>query len=358
MDRSDKRVICDKIQINGTGGLANESFNDDRIVTLHTEEMTSATTHKIQTTNNGLQDSHEKERKKRIATTIGVMEEMLPSTPEYGVADLITPSSYSEGQIRDSGKPTKSNISLGSTNMAYHENTTVTLYEQVTSTTITVNKVKSSTKNTTKLYSDSISKSSVQPAATTAGPMTTTTKSQSQIVNTTGLYIEKVTIPVVRTSISTAAKPSLASSLKSPREAEDNLMWQLSLYGSSKSKNYLRFPIVTGSNGKFLFSPLSNKDSIDISKKTNGVGIKSNDNQTQPSSLNKDLPKVINVPENVVKDKVNIVVRVPKNVPKALKVDWKTPPLAKPTKLPGGVGGGSINDSPSRSKVIFKFHGP
>ena len=156
--------------------------------------------------------------------------------------------------------------------------------------------------------------------------------------------------------------PSIASELKAQDEAD--LIWRLNLYGASKSKNYLRFPIVTGSNGKFLFSPLSNKDSIDLVKQPQTVGDKNKVNSGVSkitSDTENDIPNLTNAPERIIADINKTPMRSSNYKPKAIKVDWKTPPLAKPTKYPsdGTVGLKKSNDlqksSPDQPKVIFNI---
>lgn len=141
---------------------------------------------------------------------------------------------------------------------------------------------------------------------------------------------------------------------------EIDQMWRFNLYGPSGSKNYLRFPIVTGSNGKFLFSPLSNKDSINI-KMQKGHESLSIENQTSTRQL---MPhgtmKETNLP-NIEADRDNKVQTINQG-PKPMMIDWKTPPAVKPTNFPTWWATGynkSMSDAqnigPAGSKVIFSI---
>ena len=144
---------------------------------------------------------------------------------------------------------------------------------------------------------------------------------------------------------------------------EADLMFRFNLYGPSGSKNYLRFPIVTGSNGKFLFSPLSNKDPIDIETKkgkhrssTTDPILTANDSITAIEMNSTELKTMVGAVEEIQNDKRKVI----KERPKPMVVDWKTPPVAKPTNFPNGWKGKNtgfnrkpVNGSPSGPKVIF-----
>ena len=144
--------------------------------------------------------------------------------------------------------------------------------------------------------------------------------------------------------------------------ADSELLFRLNLYGTSKSKNYLRFPIVTGSNGKFLFSPLSNKDTIDIAAKPN-VSEGTVDNQTKQKDT-KTVTKIITVNATNEIGKIETTKQntafTNKVKPKPMIVDWKTPPAAKPTNFPKGwesrdimFNAGVKKGDPAGSKVSF-----
>ena len=144
--------------------------------------------------------------------------------------------------------------------------------------------------------------------------------------------------------------------------SDSELLFRLNLYGTSKSKNYLRFPIVTGSNGKFLFSPLSNKDTIDIAAKPN-VSEGTVDNQTNQKET-KTVTKIITVNATNEIGKIETTKQnttfTNKVKPKPMIVDWKTPPAAKPTNFPKGwesrdimFNAGVKQGDPAGSKVSF-----
>ena len=143
--------------------------------------------------------------------------------------------------------------------------------------------------------------------------------------------------------------------------SEADLMFRFNLYGPSGSKNYLRFPIVTGSNGKFLFSPLSNKDSIDIATKTDKT---KSPTTVEVISVSDSGPTStdINQSTDAIPDNSNNNLDTIKKGPKPMVVDWKTPPTAKPTSFPNGwnVQSNGLekegpNDDPSGPKVIFRI---
>ena len=191
---------------------------------------------------------------------------------------------------------------------------------------------------------------------------TTTNTLLEPIINTkNGDVLNTRPEAIIENTKANRNEPMLDSNADTKGLSEADLMFRLNLYGPSGSKNYLRFPIVTGSNGKFLFSPLSNKDSIDIEAKN--VKTKNPTTvQVLPASssvpANSDVKQLAGTVEAIPNEQQNMI----EKGPEPIVVDWKTPPTAKPTSFPDGwkvksqgIENEGTNDSPSGPKVIFSI---
>ena len=199
---------------------------------------------------------------------------------------------------------------------------------------------------------------------------TTNTLLEPIIETNNGDYVNTQTEIIIETTTTKISEPLPDNYAATKGLSESDLMFRFNLYGPSGSKNYLRFPIVTGSNGKFLFSPLSNKDSIDIEAKNSknknlpAVQVVTASDSVPASS---DIKQLTGVVQDNTREKVNAIEKGPKPMviekgPKPMVIDWKTPPTAKPTSFPDGwnvktqgLEKEGTNGSPSGPKVIFSI---